>query len=77
MLPLSLVYSSDKQACAWSWEVVHDGEGSGSLEGALSSHEHRTTRGHIDWLSVTQCAPERGGIKKGRPEQCTAEHFKD
>lgn len=77
MLLLSSVYSSDEQACAWGWEAAQDGERNGSLEGALSSHEDKTTRGHIDWLSVTQLAPKREEIKKGRPGQCTVKHFKD
>lgn len=69
MLLLSAVYSSDEQARAWGWEAAQDRECHGSLEGLLSSHGNKPSIGHKDWLSVTQPAPEREEIKKGRPEQ--------
>lgn len=76
MLLLSAVYSSDKQARAWGWETAQDGECHRNLEGLLSSREDKPTTGHKDWLSITQLAPKKEEIKKGRPEQCMAEHFK-
>lgn len=71
MLLLSAVRSSDEQTLPGAGKQPK----TGNAVGAWSSREDKPTRGHVDWLSITQLAPKREEIRKGRPEQCMAEHF--